>query len=378
MTRPGCARTGRSVRRFGYLDQDPRFYGWMRGRELLELVADLYGMDGASARGHGSTRSWRSSTCPRPPGVPIGGYSGGMRQRIGLAAALLARPPVLFLDEPVSALDPAGRHDILEVIGACGARPRCSCRPTSSTTSSGCAIGSRSSTTGGSWPMRRSRSCSRGTRRPVYRVEPEPDQEPAALEPLAAELARRAVGTTAVDAEHGVLRVHVATRRWPGRELFRVIADTGIAVAVLERQRPTLEDVFLQHRRRAWRDREAARSTPRRMPGSGRAHDRATGCCCARSCGSSGGRCGCVIVVIVFLAFGILSPVTGALHCRSSSPVLLPARPGAAATAHADDRAMPSHQFIKNVGGTLTLAGGAAGDGHDRVREGTRHRGASS
>ena len=46
----------------------------------------------------------------------IGGYSGGMRQRLGLAQAILNRPPVLLLDEPVSALDPEGRRDVLSVI----------------------------------------------------------------------------------------------------------------------------------------------------------------------------------------------------------------------------------------------------------------------
>ena len=47
----------------------------------------------------------------------IGGYSGGMRQRLGVGQAMLPRPAVLFLDEPVSALDPEGRRDVLELIG---------------------------------------------------------------------------------------------------------------------------------------------------------------------------------------------------------------------------------------------------------------------
>ena len=52
----------------------------------------------------------------------IGGYSGGMRQRLGIAQAILRRPPVLMLDEPVSALDPEGRHDLLSLIGSLGGR----------------------------------------------------------------------------------------------------------------------------------------------------------------------------------------------------------------------------------------------------------------
>jgi ABC-2 type transport system ATP-binding protein len=45
------------------------------------------------------------------------GYSGGMRQRLGIAQALVGRPPVVMLDEPVSALDPIGRRDVLELMG---------------------------------------------------------------------------------------------------------------------------------------------------------------------------------------------------------------------------------------------------------------------
>ncbi|HTS14572.1 MAG TPA: ABC transporter ATP-binding protein, partial [Candidatus Sulfotelmatobacter sp.] len=102
-------------RGIGYLDQDPRFYGWMRGRELLELVGRLYGL-------RGSDLSSRVDELLERTGLAgaadrrIGGYSGGMRQRLGIAQALLHRPPVLFLDEPVSSLDPEGRRDLLALI----------------------------------------------------------------------------------------------------------------------------------------------------------------------------------------------------------------------------------------------------------------------
>ncbi len=110
--RGGLALAGR----IGYLDQDPRFYAWMTGRELLELAGRAYGMAGAQLRSRvdetlatvGLTDAARRR---------IGGYSGGMRQRLGIGQAMLPRPRVLFLDEPVSALDPEGRRDTLELIG---------------------------------------------------------------------------------------------------------------------------------------------------------------------------------------------------------------------------------------------------------------------
>src|SRR5262249_25256572 len=62
--------------------------------------------------------AWRSR-CERPAGAdrPVRTYSGGMRRRIDLAAALVNRPPVLFLDEPTTGLDPYSRNEVWAMIG---------------------------------------------------------------------------------------------------------------------------------------------------------------------------------------------------------------------------------------------------------------------
>ncbi len=109
------------VRRLtGVLPDVPGFYGWMTARDVLtmagrlfqlptgvlreriEIVLDLAGLSGVDG--------------------PVGGYSRGMKQRLGIAQALINAPPVLLLDEPTSALDPLGRKDVLDVISALAGR----------------------------------------------------------------------------------------------------------------------------------------------------------------------------------------------------------------------------------------------------------------
>jgi len=101
--------------RIGYLPEDPAFYTWMTPLELLEHVGRVFGMRAAQAKARGLELLEQVDLA----GVRkrrIGGFSRGMRQRLGLAQALVNQPEVLFLDEPISALDPAGRKEVLEMI----------------------------------------------------------------------------------------------------------------------------------------------------------------------------------------------------------------------------------------------------------------------
>lgn len=90
----------------------PRFYPYLTGRKNLELLAGLDG-DGASARIDEVLAI--VELAPRAK-HKVGGYSHGMRQRLGIAAALLRRPRLLILDEPATGLDPAGMRDMRELI----------------------------------------------------------------------------------------------------------------------------------------------------------------------------------------------------------------------------------------------------------------------
>jgi len=92
--------------------EGPRFYSYLSGRKNLELLADYDG-DGARARIDGVLEivELRDRAKDR-----VGGYSHGMRQRLGIAASLLRQPRLLLLDEPTTGLDPAGMRDMRDLV----------------------------------------------------------------------------------------------------------------------------------------------------------------------------------------------------------------------------------------------------------------------
>jgi len=229
--------------RTGYLDQDPRFYGWMTGRELLTFVGRAYGMTGAALRSRvdevleivGLTEAARRR---------IGGYSGGMRQRLGVGQALLPRPAVLFLDEPVSALDPEGRRDVLELIGRL--------RGTATVFMSTHILTDVERICDRVAILDHGRLVAEAPidellarhARPILELDPEPGQD-AAVAGLA-EALRGAAWTRDVRAEHGILRVVVSDTGRATAEALPLVVAAGVRLARFERVRPTLEDVFLQ------------------------------------------------------------------------------------------------------------------------------------
>jgi ABC-2 type transport system ATP-binding protein len=101
-------------RYIGYLPDVPEFYSYMTPPEYLNFCGEISGMDKSDI-------VTRSKEMLELVGLGqehrrIKGFSRGMKQRLGIAQALLNRPKLLICDEPTSALDPAGRKEILDIL----------------------------------------------------------------------------------------------------------------------------------------------------------------------------------------------------------------------------------------------------------------------
>ena len=99
----------------GFLPQYPQYYSWLTALEYMEMVANLSGLEKRSLKNEckkmlefvGLQEAMNKKTVT---------FSGGMKQRLGIAQALVHQPKLLLLDEPVSALDPVGRREVMNLL----------------------------------------------------------------------------------------------------------------------------------------------------------------------------------------------------------------------------------------------------------------------
>ena len=234
---------GALARNIGYLDQDPRFYPWMRGRELLDMVAQLHGLKGQERRRR--VEEVLEIVGLREAGHRrIGGYSGGMRQRLGIGQALVNQPRVLFLDEPVSSLDPEGRRDVLEIISRL--------RGVATVFMSTHILNDVERVCDRVAILNLGHLVIEGPidelldcyAQPIYELEPEP-QQPGAVDRLA-DLMRGQPWAQDVRTTPDTVRVFVNDPKIAGPAILPLVTGSGVSLARYERERPSLEDVFLR------------------------------------------------------------------------------------------------------------------------------------
>src|ERR1044072_6995148 len=108
----------RMHRRIGYLPESPYLYDYLTARELLEYCAELFGFPAAKRRERATDLLARVNLDEKRWDTQLRKFSKGMLQRVGLAQSLVNDPEIVFLDEPMSGLDPVGRREVRDLIAS--------------------------------------------------------------------------------------------------------------------------------------------------------------------------------------------------------------------------------------------------------------------
>jgi ABC-2 type transport system ATP-binding protein len=229
--------------RIGFLPEEPVLYPWMTPLELLDHVGRIFGQDSAQRRAR-ADELLEQTGLSQVRKRRIGGFSRGMRQRLGLAQAMVNRPEVLFLDEPVSALDPVGRRDVLNMIR--GLRNQCTVFMSTHILDD---VERVCDTIGiinqGQLVVQADQEELRSRySAPIFEVECMEGRENA-LQALAQDLVALA-WVVSVARDGPVARVVVRDIDTARQALLPFIAQTGMPVKRYEIVTPSLEDVFLQ------------------------------------------------------------------------------------------------------------------------------------
>src|SRR5437660_5752255 len=104
--------------RIGYLPENPYFYDYLTAREFLNYCAELFGQDRRQRAGRTAELLTRVKLEKKSWDRQLRKFSKGMLQRVGLAQALVNDPEIVFLDEPMSGLDPVGRREVRDLIAS--------------------------------------------------------------------------------------------------------------------------------------------------------------------------------------------------------------------------------------------------------------------
>jgi ABC-2 type transport system ATP-binding protein len=235
------ARATDAVRaEIGFLPDVPGFYPWMTAREYLEFAGRLFGLDPATIDARAAAlleMAGLASVTTR-----VGGFSRGMKQRLGIAQALINAPSLLMLDEPTSALDPIGRREVLEMVA--------SLRGRTTVFFSTHILADVERVCDAVAILERGRVVESAgiaeltARAAANRLVVEVDGD-GATAALAARLAGRA-WLRSLDTDQRMLRMTVSDLPAAQREIPAAIVEAGVALHRFEIEEASLEDVFVE------------------------------------------------------------------------------------------------------------------------------------
>jgi ABC-type multidrug transport system ATPase subunit len=224
---PGHAE---SLRRIGCMVEEPAFYPYLSGRDNLRVVAHYCGVPEARI----STALDRVDLLARADDK-FGAYSTGMKQRLGVAAALLKDPELLILDEPTNGLDPQGMVEMREMIRGLGQEGRTVLLSSHLLAEVEHVCQRVGVIQGGHLIAEGQLQDLRGSAGLVLRATPEDQAE---------RLLVQALGPDAVERRQGAFELAID----PGRsaEISGLLARSGVVVTELRPRERSLEEVFLR------------------------------------------------------------------------------------------------------------------------------------
>lgn len=234
----GQVHVGLTKRRMALLPDTPQFDPWLTGREVISLARGLVARQAPVTR---IDEVLHDAGLTEAADRRVGGYSRGMLQRLGLAATVVGEPELLLLDEPASALDPAGRREVLDLIARL--------RGQATVILSSHILGDVQEVCDTVGVMRAGRLLFQGPLDallvgravPGYRVHLRPPVEPV-IQSLGAQPWVTGVDRTGAD----TLRVSVASLAEAELRLAGALAAAGARVVSLAPLAADLEDVFLE------------------------------------------------------------------------------------------------------------------------------------
>jgi ABC-2 type transport system ATP-binding protein len=229
-------------RRIGLSGQYAAVDPYLTGRENLQMIGRLYGLGRRAARRRAGELLERFDLATAA-GRQARTYSGGMRRRLDVAASLVARPPVLFLDEPTTGLDPHGRIAVWELLAELAGHGTSLLLTTqymeeAERLADALVVIDHGRVIASGTPSELKTQIG-GDR---LELQTPPGGDPR---PLAQALAGLGTGPPIVDARAGRVVLPVTDGPALLAELAQRLASSGLQVADLALRRPSLEDVFL-------------------------------------------------------------------------------------------------------------------------------------